>query len=412
MTGRASCWPSAARTYLNHYGVAVGRNVGVYTANDSAYAAALDLKKAGVDIAAIVDLRDNPSGRWSDAGACARHRDQSGPRRDPHRRQAARLVDDHPGRRTAAPSAPFRSMRCWSRPAGRRRSICSRSRAARSPSTMRRKRFLPGTYAQDCVSRRRLRGRRFSLEASHRRGVRGRREGGARRLAPRRFKPAKIKVEAARDLDRHDAGQRPGRRRRHDGQGLRRFPERRDRQGHPARRARGHALDRARQALHHQRHGDRPGQDVEHARAGDRRRDAGQGDPGGRPHHLPRALHAGHLRRHRRPCARAAVRSDAAHRRSIPRPRSSAPCSRMSGSGSAPGISREAGEDMHAAVNRECKTVRQAGRPVRRLDARQDRGGRAGCGEVHGTALHQPVGEARRRPLPLWHHAARGRLHL
>ena len=29
---------AAARTYLNHYGVAVGHNVGVYTANDSAYA--------------------------------------------------------------------------------------------------------------------------------------------------------------------------------------------------------------------------------------------------------------------------------------------------------------------------------------------------------------------------------------
>ena len=53
---------SAARTYLNHYGVAVGKNVGVYTANDSAYAAAIDLKKAGVNIAAIVDLRDNPTG--------------------------------------------------------------------------------------------------------------------------------------------------------------------------------------------------------------------------------------------------------------------------------------------------------------------------------------------------------------
>jgi sarcosine oxidase, subunit alpha len=37
---------SAARTYLNHYGVAVGRSVGVYTANDSAYGAAIDLKKA------------------------------------------------------------------------------------------------------------------------------------------------------------------------------------------------------------------------------------------------------------------------------------------------------------------------------------------------------------------------------
>ena len=53
---------SAARTYLNHYGVAVGRNVGIYTANDSAYAAAIDLKKAGVNVAAIVDIRDNPAG--------------------------------------------------------------------------------------------------------------------------------------------------------------------------------------------------------------------------------------------------------------------------------------------------------------------------------------------------------------
>ena len=53
---------SAARTYLNHYGVAVGRRVGVYTACDSAYHAALDLKKAGIDVAAIVDQRDNPQG--------------------------------------------------------------------------------------------------------------------------------------------------------------------------------------------------------------------------------------------------------------------------------------------------------------------------------------------------------------
>jgi len=52
---------AAARTYLSHYGVAVGRKVGVYTANDSAYAAAIDLKRAGIDIPAIVDLRDAPA---------------------------------------------------------------------------------------------------------------------------------------------------------------------------------------------------------------------------------------------------------------------------------------------------------------------------------------------------------------
>ncbi|WP_439623905.1 sarcosine oxidase subunit alpha [Shinella sp.] len=51
---------SAARTYLNHFGVAVGRKVGVYTASDSAYEAAFDLKRAGVTIAAIVDNRDKP----------------------------------------------------------------------------------------------------------------------------------------------------------------------------------------------------------------------------------------------------------------------------------------------------------------------------------------------------------------
>jgi sarcosine oxidase subunit alpha len=52
---------SAARTYLNHHGVAIGAKVGVYTSHDSAYEAAFDLKAAGVQIAAIVDTRDRPS---------------------------------------------------------------------------------------------------------------------------------------------------------------------------------------------------------------------------------------------------------------------------------------------------------------------------------------------------------------
>ncbi|RYE64175.1 MAG: FAD-dependent oxidoreductase, partial [Rhizobiaceae bacterium] len=51
---------SAARSFLNHHGVAVGRNVGVYTAHDSAYEAAFDLKRAGVSIAAIIDSRSHP----------------------------------------------------------------------------------------------------------------------------------------------------------------------------------------------------------------------------------------------------------------------------------------------------------------------------------------------------------------
>ncbi|HET7413803.1 MAG TPA: 2Fe-2S iron-sulfur cluster-binding protein, partial [Pararhizobium sp.] len=51
---------SAARTYLNHFGVAIGSKAGVYTACDSAYLVAFDLKRAGVSVEAIVDLRDHP----------------------------------------------------------------------------------------------------------------------------------------------------------------------------------------------------------------------------------------------------------------------------------------------------------------------------------------------------------------
>ncbi|WP_312222402.1 sarcosine oxidase subunit alpha [Rhizobium rhizoryzae] len=52
---------SAARMYLNHYGVAVGSKIGVYTAHDSAYEAAFDLKRAGIDVVSIVDCRAKPS---------------------------------------------------------------------------------------------------------------------------------------------------------------------------------------------------------------------------------------------------------------------------------------------------------------------------------------------------------------
>jgi len=51
---------SAGRTYLNHFGVAVGKRVGIYTAHDSAYEAAFDLKRAGVAVPVIVDCRQKP----------------------------------------------------------------------------------------------------------------------------------------------------------------------------------------------------------------------------------------------------------------------------------------------------------------------------------------------------------------
>ena len=49
---------SAARHYLHHHGVTVGRRVALYAANDAAYAAAFDLRDNGVDVPVIVDARE------------------------------------------------------------------------------------------------------------------------------------------------------------------------------------------------------------------------------------------------------------------------------------------------------------------------------------------------------------------
>lgn len=54
----------AALTYANRYGVKPGKRAVIVTAHDSAYRVALGLHKAGVEIAAIADLRANPQGGW------------------------------------------------------------------------------------------------------------------------------------------------------------------------------------------------------------------------------------------------------------------------------------------------------------------------------------------------------------
>lgn len=52
----------SARQYVNRYAVRPGSNAVIYTNNDSAYGAALDLHRSGVAISAIVDVRDEPPG--------------------------------------------------------------------------------------------------------------------------------------------------------------------------------------------------------------------------------------------------------------------------------------------------------------------------------------------------------------
>ncbi|TQC49731.1 FAD-dependent oxidoreductase [Rhodococcus sp. WS4] len=53
-----------ARTFLHRYGVKVGEQAVVFTTNDSAYEAAIDLHDAGVRINAIVEARDQAPAGW------------------------------------------------------------------------------------------------------------------------------------------------------------------------------------------------------------------------------------------------------------------------------------------------------------------------------------------------------------
>ena len=62
---------SAARTYVNRYGVRPGNRAALYTNNDSAYCAAHDLLEAGVHVEAVIDVRRNPP---SEAAVALRER--------------------------------------------------------------------------------------------------------------------------------------------------------------------------------------------------------------------------------------------------------------------------------------------------------------------------------------------------
>ena len=70
------------------------------------------------------------------------------------------------------------------------------------------------------------------------------------------------------------------------------------------------------------------------------------------------------------------------------------------------------GENMHAAVERECVAVRNALRDLRWLHARQDRGRGKRRRDFHEPHVRQRLDEPRRRALPLRHPAAGRRLHL
>ncbi len=141
---------SAARTFLNHYGVAVGQKVGVYTANDSAYEAAFDLKKAGVQIAAIVDSRENPGeGVMTRAGELG-IRVMTGQKviaTKGHLRVSSMTVAHRAGARSEKIAIDALLTSSGWTPSVH---LFSQSRG-KVTFDVENQRFLPGTYAQDCL---------------------------------------------------------------------------------------------------------------------------------------------------------------------------------------------------------------------------------------------------------------------
>jgi sarcosine oxidase subunit alpha len=87
-----------ARTFLHRYGVRAGSEAVVFTTNDSAYSAAVDLADAGVGIAAVVEARPEAPAHW--AAACAQ-------RGIPVRTGSVVTGTDGTERVTAAHVAPF-----------------------------------------------------------------------------------------------------------------------------------------------------------------------------------------------------------------------------------------------------------------------------------------------------------------
>src|SRR5699024_2324567 len=62
---------AAVSTYINRYAVAPGRRAVVFANNDGGYRTALDLQRAGVKVAAVLDARTNPDSAWREAASAA-----------------------------------------------------------------------------------------------------------------------------------------------------------------------------------------------------------------------------------------------------------------------------------------------------------------------------------------------------
>ena len=257
----------AARTYAIRYAARPGSRAVVVTAHDGAYRAAMELAASGVEIAAIADVRPLPGRSAAGSRSGGRAADQGGDDGDRHAGKAARIGGGAVATQVGRLRRRIRNDRMRSRADVRRHDA---ERAA-----------VLAVARQAALGRHAA---RLMFRAHRPNGSdRPARAGGSSVCTPhcptatRRAKPPRWRPDAARARRAHSPCRRSSRRkaacRRVAGcaprkaAGLRRFPERRHDQGSGARGARRLPLGRARQALHHDRHGDRSGQDLEHERA-------------------------------------------------------------------------------------------------------------------------------------------------
>ncbi len=285
----------AVRTYLNRYAVAAGRRAVVFATHDDGHRTVRDLLAAGVGVAALVDPRP-------EATAPARVRLVRG--------VVSRAIGGHAVRGVEITRADGARLRLgcdllamaggWSPTIHLSSHLDGRPRWDEAQAA-----FVPDKLPAGMAVAGAASGAFTTAEAL---------SGGARAgaaAADETGHPARL--PNIPDAEPEATGQRAlWRVRGTRGHGVRRFPERRHRRRRGTGRARGVPRGRASQALHHARHGDRPGQDRQCERPGadggadrqDHRRD--------RHHALPPALHAGHDRGAGRTPSRPRLPPDAA----------------------------------------------------------------------------------------------------
>ena len=158
-TGPASCSPAPLAPSCTATAFWPGRAAVVFTCDDSAYAAAVDLADAGVEVRAVVDARPRPPAVWR--AACASRgipvsagqvvTATEGVERVSPRRSWRPSSTGCPASRTASTA-----ICCWSAAAGTPRSTCSARRAESCATTPRSGRSSRPSH----WPRRRSRGRR------------------------------------------------------------------------------------------------------------------------------------------------------------------------------------------------------------------------------------------------------------